>query len=337
MDIRHSFKYFSFLILFLLFFLCDSAIAQLITPKDADRYMTTIAGQEAIGRWDLSITMKDGVVAPSWLEISKSGNGALVGSFVGSGGSARPISEVLFNDETEEYSFTIPPQWGNASTRLEFKLIGEELRGKIYSGEDEGVSWTGERAPRLLYETPLKWGEPIDLLEEGLNEWTDTEGWVVDNGILKLEASGDEETKSGNTQNIKTQQDFEDFRLHVEFRYGEGANSGIYLRGRYELQILDSYGMEPESHGLGGIYGFVAPTKNMAKKAGEWQSLDVVLIGRLVTVWLNGKEVISNRPIPGITGGAIDSQEGKPGPIMIQGDHYGLLEFRNMSITPALK
>ena len=72
----------------------------------------------------------------------------------------------------------------------------------------------------------------------------------------------------------------------------------------------------------------------MAKAAGEWQSFDVTLIGRMVTLSVNGKTVICNQIIPGITGGAIDSNEGEPGPVFIQGDH-GAIDFRNILITPA--
>src|SRR5699024_2102386 len=121
---------------------------------------------------------------------------------------------------------------------------------------------------------------------------------------------------------------------HVEFRYPEGSNSGIYLRGRHEIQIVDSYGQEPDSHLLGGVYGFISPNVNASKRAGEWQKYDITLRRRMITVVLNGTEVICNRRIPGITGGVLDSNEGEPGPIMLQGDH-GSVQFRNIRITPA--
>jgi hypothetical protein len=113
-----------------------------------------------------------------------------------------------------------------------------------------------------------------------------------------------------------------------------GSNSGVYLRGRYETQITDGYGLEPSLIDLGGIYGFIKPLELPAKKAGEWQSFDVTLVGRIVTVMLNGKTIIYKSEIPGITGGAIDSNESEPGPIMFQGDH-GPIEFRNITIASA--
>jgi hypothetical protein len=147
------------------------------------------------------------------------------------------------------------------------------------------------------------------------------------NGVLTSPESGD---------NIRTLASFDDFKLHIEFRYPKGSNSGVYLRGRYEIQIEDNQGKEPQSVYLGGIYGFIDPWLNAAKAAGEWQSYDVTLIGRMVTVVANGQTIIYKQEIPGITGGAIDSNEAAPGPIMLQGDH-GPIEYRNIIITPAKK
>jgi hypothetical protein len=138
--------------------------------------------------------------------------------------------------------------------------------------------------------------------------------------------------KSGS--NLITTQKFNDFKLHIEFRYQAGSNSGVYLRSRYELQIIDCLGQEPSSVLLGGIYGFLTPNENAAKAPGEWQSYDITLVGRRVTVVANGKTVICDAIIPGITGGAIDSKEAEPGPILLQGDH-GPIDFRNIMITTA--
>src|SRR6185436_5699163 len=109
------------------------------------------------------------------------------------------------------------------------------------------------------------------------------------------------------------------------------GNSGVYLRGRYEVQVLDS-GDELAVGSLGGIYGFLEPSDAAAKKPGEWQTFDITLVGRMVTVVLNGTTIIANREIPGITGGALDSDEGSPGPILLQGDHTAI-EYRNITIA----
>ncbi len=134
--------------------------------------------------------------------------------------------------------------------------------------------------------------------------------------------------------NLITDQKFNDFKLHAEFRIPKGSNSGVYLRGRYEVQVTDGKGLEPSYGELGGVYGFIAPSEMVAKEPGEWQSFDVTLIGRMITLDVNGKRVITNQEIPGITGGALDSNEGEPGPLYIQGDH-GPVEYRNIVITPA--
>ena len=120
-----------------------------------------------------------------------------------------------------------------------------------------------------------------------------------------------------------TEHKFTDFKLHTEYRYPKGSNSGVYLRGRYEVQIEDDHGDVADSHGSGGVYGFLTPAVNAAKKPGEWQTLDVTLVGRVVTVELNGERVIDRQTIPGITGGALDGNEGEPGPILLQGDRRG--------------
>lgn len=121
-------------------------------------------------------------------------------------------------------------------------------------------------------------------------------------------------------------------QLHIEFRYPARGNSGVYLRGRHEVQIEDPVLGVVASEALGAVYGFLAPSESAGRNAGEWQTFDITLIGRQVTVVLNGREVICKRDIPGITGGALDSDEGSPGPIFLQGDH-GPIEYRNIVIT----
>ena len=107
----------------------------------------------------------------------------------------------------------------------------------------------------------------------------------------------------------------------------------MYLRGRYEVQIADTSG-EPASDTLGAVYGFLAPSEQAGKGPDDWQSLDITLVGRRITVAVNGRTVVCDREIPGITGGALDSDEGAPGPLLLQGDH-GAVEFRNLTLVPA--
>lgn len=285
------------------------------------------ADSPAIGRWNLEVQYGE-IWLPSWLEVKLSGTKALVGYFVASGGSARPISEVY--DREGMISFSIPPQWsGNHDMHLTGTVTGNSIAGTILDHMGNARKFRGNRAPALLYPSPENWSAPRSLLAKGsLEGWTaqqtDKENqWFVKDGILTSPASG---------VNLMTTDTFKDFKLHIEFKYPEKSNSGVYLRGRYEVQVEDSYGKEPASIYLGGVYGFLSPNENVAKKAGEWQSYDITLVGRRVTVVANGKTIIHNQIIPGITGGALNSREAEPGPILLQGDH-GPVEYRNITIS----
>ena len=295
-----------------------------------------------IGSWNLTIMMEQdqldnlglfrhGLMSssgfPGWLKVKLSGFSTLVGYYVGYEGSARPIAEVHYDADNDKYHFTIPPQWMDIDDiYFEFALKDDKLEGfKMLDGNKLKI--TGVRAPSLERKEPPVWGNPINLLTENMDRWIIPENnkfKMVDGILVNPEKGG----------NLITNQKFDDFKLSVEFRYPEGSNSGIYLRGRYEVQIEDSRG-RADDVSIGGIYGFIAPAVNAAKKPGEWQTYEITLVGRHVTIVHNGIEVISNRPIPGITGGSLDSNEGNPGPIMIQGDH-GPVEFRKFVITPAL-
>ncbi|MBA2353174.1 MAG: DUF1080 domain-containing protein [Acidobacteria bacterium] len=287
------------------------------------------ASDALLGRWDL-VVQRGTQTAPSWLEVERSGTATLVGQFVGSGGSARPISRIEFADGT--FRFAIPPQWDSNPRDITFegRLEGDRISGSMTMGDGETVTWSGTRAPSLRRAGPRAWADPVTLFDG-----KSVEGWQpIGRGDSQWSAVGGilQNAKSG--ANLVTSRKFDDFKLHLEFRVPKGANSGVYLRGRYELQVDDAAGLEPSSHHLGGLYGFIAPSENVARAAGEWQSMDVTLVGRMLTYAINGTTVICNREIPGITGGALDSAEADPGPLLLQGDH-GPVEYRNIVITPA--
>lgn len=288
-------------------------------------------GDALVGRWDLTLATPMGP-RPSWLEIHRSGNQALVGQFVGVVGSARPVSRIIASGDS--LRFVIPTQWegeeGEGELSVLGALAGGRLAGRIVFPNGKTYEWTGARAPSLRGTAAPRWGTPIRLLRPAsLAGWRAAENrenqWVVSGGVLRSPRSG---------ANLVTERTFGDFKLHIEFRYPAGSNSGVYLRGRHELQIQDDFGHEPASDRFGGIYGFIAPSEMAARAPGEWQTYDVTLVGRMVTVVANGKTVICNREIPGITGGALDSNEGEPGPLLLQGDH-GPIEYRNIVLTPA--
>ncbi len=281
------------------------------------------------GRWNMVIS-QDGKELPSWLEIRPSGSRTLVGRFVYAMGSARPISEVKIEDR--KFSFSIPPQWEEGNRHMEFSgvLDGEVLTGTMVYTDGKTYEWEAVRAPELAYVKNAKWGKPQHIFNgKNLKGWhaLGENQWVVEQGVLKSPGPG---------ANLVTDEKFTDFKLRLEFRYPEGSNSGVYLRGRYEVQITDDKGAAPSDVGFSGIYGFLTPSEVVAKSAMEWQEYEITLIGRRVTVVANGQTVISDRIIPGITGGALDSREGEPGPILLQGDH-GPIEFRNIVLTPRVE
>jgi len=283
-----------------------------------------------VGRWDLKVHGPDGDY-PSWLEVRQSGFRTLVGSFVGRFGSARPVARVDY--DRGRVRFTLPPQWERRTDDLTFegKLEDDVLRGETTDDKGKRITWEGRRAPSLKRDRPPRWGEPVELFNgRDLSGWKPRSsevknGWLVRDGLLVNATPGND---------LLTERQFTDFKLHAEFRYPKGSNSGVYLRGRYEVQIEDNYGDEPDSHKIGGVYGFLTPCVNAGKKPGEWQTLEVTLVGRQVTVVLNGERVIDRQAIPGITGGALDSDEGEAGPVLLQGDH-GPVEFRKVTLTPA--
>jgi hypothetical protein len=287
------------------------------------------ASDALLGRWDL-VVQRGTQTSPSWLEVERSGTATLVGQFVGSGGSARPIAKVEFTDGT--FRFAIPPQWESNPRDITFegRLEGDRITGSMTMGDGQKATWSGTRAPSLRRTDKPIWGQPITLFNgKSLDGWQPVgrrdNKWTAVGGILQNANSG---------ANLVTVQKFDDFKLHLEFRVPKESNSGVYLRGRYELQIDDATGLDPSSHHLGGLYGFIAPSENAARAAGEWQAMDVTLAGRMLTYELNGTTVICNREIPGITGGAIDSAEADSGPLLLQGDH-GPVDYRNIVITPA--
>ncbi|MGH7650476.1 MAG: 3-keto-disaccharide hydrolase [Gemmatimonadaceae bacterium] len=294
----------------------------LVTTRPAPK-----VDEKMLGRWDITIATPEGP-RPSWLEMEHSGRDVIIGRFVGIVGSARPISQI--NASGDSFSFSIPYQWedGNGALSVKGNLRGSAIGGTMIFPDGKSFRWTGVRSPRLDRRTAPAWGAPVRLLHANdLGGWHasgPTNQWIVRNGVLSSPHSG---------ANLITDRTFGDFKLHVEFRYPKESNSGVYLRGRYEVQIQDDYGNEPWNDRFSGIYGFISPSVMAAKPAGQWQAYDITLVGRLVSVVANGVQVICNQEIPGITGGALDSNEGAPGPIFLQGDH-GPVEYRNIVITP---
>lgn len=287
------------------------------------------------GRWDLTIEDANHKQLPSWLELSME-HGAWKASFVGRWGNARPLPKVSI--QREHIQFVSPKEAEGSTNDLFFEgtLSGANgaqprLAGSARGPNATSWTWTGRRAPALRVPSEIKWGAPITLFNgQSFSGWTfdnpsKASSWVVDKGCLVNQSAG---------SNIATERTFRDFKLHVEFNCPSNANSGIYLRGRYEVQVEDDSIEEPPSHHMGAVYGFLSPSPEQPRRPGTWQSFDITLTGRYVTVVQNERTIIDNREIPGITGGAFDSHEELPGPIYLQGDHGGIA-YRNIVLTPA--
>ncbi len=282
-----------------------------------------------LGRWDLILKAPDGE-HPSWIEITEKG-GKLAALFTGRWGNARPLPRIEIAGN--EVTFVSPKDEESSKDDLVFKgtLTGKTLSGTIAGFEGAAWTWTGARAPSLVRAKAPEWGQPVSIFNgKDLTGWHEMGAgkthWTVKDGNL---------VSPGNGPELIGDRKFQDFKLHVEFNCGKDANSGVYLRGRYELQIETESQAEPPSHHTGGVYGFLAPTPEQPRTPDVWQTYDVTLIGRRVTVVLNGKTVIDNKEIPGLTGGALDSHEGMPGPIYLQGSEKGHVMFRNITVTPA--
>ncbi len=235
--------------------------------------------------------------------------------------------------------------------RIELKLNGnDEIIGRMYESSRNGfgvniVEFTGKRnpapgkAPKL---SALKFGEPVTLFNgKDLSGWKlmeeeKTSGWKVVDGTLvndPVQKEGEPHIRYGN---LRTEAEFEDFNLKLEVNVPAHSNSGIYLRGIYEVQVVDSYGKDLDSHNMGGLYSRITPSVAAEKPAGEWQTFDITLCDRHLTVLLNGTKVIDNAPVYGCTGGAMTPNEFVPGPIYLQGDH-GKVSYRNIVLTPIVK
>jgi hypothetical protein len=283
-----------------------------------------------LGRWNLTVESSDDSY-PSWLEVQLRTEWQLMGRFVGQFGSARHITAIDYDNGRLE--FRVPVQYEQNPDDLHFvgTLEDDRLAGTTVDTSGKTLTWSAVRAPSLERQKPPKWGEPLELWNgRDLNDWRPRSNeqpgcWTVKDNLL---------VATPPCVDLISKHSFEDFRMQVEFKYPEGSNSGLYLRGRYEVQIQDDIGKAIDPLRIGSVYGFVAPSANAARAANEWQVYDITLIGRRITVVLNGKTIVDGQIVPGITGGALDSNEGLPGPLMLQGDH-GPISFRKITLTPA--
>lgn len=286
------------------------------------------ADKDFNGRWNISVP-NEARGRSWWLEVSGAGTSKIAGRFVGApGGQMDKIPEISIDHKELRWTFE------RAGKKLVYTALIEKgiLVGKQSIDGKPALTFRGERAPEIRDKDDERWkpGEPVNLLD--LSGWQTTFPgrtleWTINDGMMK---------NAPKASDIRTTETFWNFELHAEYRYEAGSNSGIGLRGRYEVQIEDTYGKPIDGHSQGGIYSRIPPAVQAANPAGEWQTLDVRLVGRIVTVKLNGKVTVDHKEIEGPTAMCFDPNESMPGPIALQGDH-GVVEFRKLTVTPLVR
>lgn len=288
--------------------------------------------QAYLGRWDVTLQTPQRAYS-SWLDVREEKGRPRV-RMVGRWGHARWLPQASIVDG--RLRFVSPKEEeGRSDGDMVFEAVrvGAELHGTTKGPDGATWTWRAQRAPALAAAKAPRWGAPVRLFDgTDLGAWTPLDAaakpWRVVDGTLVSPGAGTD---------LRSVARYGDFKLHLEFNCAPGANSGVYLRGRYELQIENDLKPEAPNMRTAGIYGYLAPTVPAPRTPGVWQSYDITLVGRTVTVALNGKVVIDRQEIPGITGGALDSDEGAHGPLVLQGAEEGVVSYRNIVITPALK
>lgn len=338
------------LILTVLAVSCNTTNKESLTPEEEvplDFYT---------GSWALDLDYENSNAG--WLEIRQE-NDYLDADLLWRWGSVSPVEFVYYADNRvnlkrgRNLKRTVqgmdePVRVHHMQNSFIIEKAGEdEISGTAIFPDQSGigadkVNFTGKRIPpagnppdleSLEYEEPIELfnGEDLsgwELLDKGAEN-----GWKVVDGVLVNEPVQKEGQPHIHYGNLRTTETFEDFNLSLEVNVPEGSNSGIYLRGIYEVQVVDSYGRDLDSHHMGALYSRITPSVSAEKPGGEWQKLDITLVDRHLTVILNGTKIIDNEPVEGVTGGAMTANEFVAGPIYLQGDH-GEVSYRNITLTP---
>mgnify|MGYP006291551125 CR=1 FL=1 len=293
------------------------------------------------GNWAFSLP--DG--NPAWLSIKKDSTAQMLWSV----GSAKSIDVQSFSEDQIELAgkFGWRPYGNQKWYNLQNPIVGELnndgnlILTVVHKSENETDTFklTGKHMPPMPPKPDLsqvRLEEPLDILANGMQGWKltnpdKTNGWRIEDGVLINETPKKDFGAYGNYGNLRTLDDFEDFELTIDYNVPEEGNSGIYLRGTYEVQVVDKDSPMQGIQGPGAIFGRIKPTHNNANPGGEWNRYKITLIDRHVTVELNGETVIDNQPLEGCTGGGINADDTKPGPVFLQGDHTSV-KYKNIFI-----
>jgi len=280
-----------------------------------------------LGRWDVTITAANGSY-PDWMEVMEK-DGKLAARVQPRSGSVHPAAGVKVDGSHLIVTVSAATVRGPEVT-WDLTANGDQLSGTQKRG-DNVAQIAGVRAPALKRNPPKAWTKPEPLFNgKDLTGWEpvdhpENNHWVAEDGVLLNQTKG---------ANLRTTRKFDDFKLHIEFNCPENGNSGVYLRGRYEVQVeYEPAGTEDVFHSMGAVYGMVAPTVDLPRKVGQWETFDITLVGRNVSIVRDGVQTVDNQEIAGITGGALDANEGEPGPFYLQGDHTGGMKYRNITIS----
>jgi hypothetical protein len=306
----------------------------LLLPILAIALVANVAAQDIkqfLGRWDMTVTTPSGESYPQWIELTDN-NGKIEGRVQPRGGAWHPIEAAQIESGKLVVTLGSTTTWELTSPSSD-KLAGVEKHGNA-----DGPKLAGVKAPSLDRPMPKQWTKPRPLFDgKDLKGWepignVENNKWVARNGELVNDNPEVPGQKVHGAANIKTTEKFQDFKLHIEVNCPEGGNSGIYLRGRYEVQVGTEGGKLP-SHEMGAIYSWYPPPQGAENNLGKWTAFDITFVGQHVTVLRDGKMYHDNVEIPGPTGGALDSNEADPGPFYLQGDHHGVIAYRNIMIS----
>jgi len=297
-----------------------------------------LAAQDAkpfLGRWDITVTPATGAPFPQWLEVTEK-DGKIEGRLQPRGGGWRTFTGATV--QNNHLIIPVAPAGKGPATTWDLTVAGKGLTGVEKRGDTDGNKLAAARAPELKRPMPKNWSAPEPIFNgKDLTGWepignVQNNKWVARDGELVNDNPEVAGQRGPGAANIKTTRTFQDFKLHIEVNCPEGGNSGIYLRGRYEVQVGTEGGSQP-THEMGAIYSYYAPPANVPLGLGKWSTFDITFVGRYATVVRDGVTLHNNVEIPGPTGGALDSNESEPGPFFLQGDHHGVIRYRNITVS----
>ncbi len=287
------------------------------------------AAEPYLGAWDVTLSRPAvDTTWPCWFQLDRLPGVGLVMTFQGMANAPVAVRGVQALDDG--LRFEVPNFGTFVGKRSGDGYAGTMAPSMVDTSEHLVVDWRAVRAPGLDAPTKVAWGEPIALFDgKSLAGWIGRRGgsggWAASGGLLvNGDLAGD----------LMTTQRFSNFKLHLQYRLQPGEDSGLHLRGRYEIQLTDRPDPAGPLGATGAVYGFFPPARDAAKPAGQWNTLDVELVGRTLTARLNDVLIQDHVVVPGITGDALDANESEPGPIVLQG-YLGRIDFRDIVLTPA--